>query len=229
MNIPRTTSALFALLAFTVILFSGCSPDVSVDVEPDEIYAEYELFYNANEGKSYAFTTFKAGNLLGQRIELENNAQVSFNGDVLTWNPDFFRYEKEYNGNINTGDFLYVDELGNSFENTATLTSIDRPSDLDSIFLLQAYELEWVGSELGATEDVTVNLNGVVEGDLQTFYTNDEGARSILLGRDQLFQLGEGPGTLWMDRRTYGTYSGNAVGGYVVARFRGINATPTLY
>lgn len=229
MNPSRTTTVLFALLALAIASFSSCNPDSVNDVDPSEVYSEYELYYNANEGKSFAVATFKSGSIGGTRIELPTGAEVSFNGDILTWNSDFFYYEKEYVGIVNLGEFLFVDADGVSYENTATLTSIDRPAGFDSLALLSAYVLEWVGTPLEALEDVTVYVNGVIEGDVQTFYTNTEGTRSIILDRNRLIQLGEGPGTVWMDRRTFGPHSGTDAGGYVVGRFRGVNATPLLY
>jgi len=218
---------LFALLS--ALTLSSCQREDSESVDQDTIYSEFELYYNSNEDKTYARATFKFSNLLSTKLELSDGAEVSFNGDLLSWKPALAYYEKEYAGMISTGEFTYVDLDGNTFMNTATLTAIDYPIGFDSLSLQNAYDLEWVGSALAAGEDVTVAINGIVEGDAQSFYTNAEGATNIVLDRDKLIQLGEGTSTVWMDRRSYGTHVGTSAGGYVVGRVRATNATPILY
>ncbi len=221
-------TTLLALLTLILAFFSGCERESSDSVDQDKIYTEYEIFYNQNEDITYARATFKFSNLLGTKLELVDNAEVSFNGDILSWKPALAYYEKEYAGFINTGTFTYVDLDGNTFQNTATVTEIAYPANWDTLATSASYDLIWVGTPLSDSGDVTVVVNGQVEGDAQTFFTSTDGADNIILAQDKLSQLGAGPSTVWMDRRAYGTHNGTSAGGYVVGRYRPTNATPVI-
>ena len=221
-------TTLLVLLTLTVAFLSGCEREPSDAVDQDAIYTEYEIFYNQNEDKSYARATFKFSNILGTKLELADGAEVSFNGDVLSWKPALAYYEKEYAGFVNTGTFTYVDLDGNTFQNTATVEEIAYPEGFETLDRSAAFELTWPGSALSDSGDVTVVVNGENEGDAQTFFTSTDGANSIIFGVDKLSQLGEGPGTVYMDRRNYGDHNGTSRGGYVVGRYRPTNATPVI-
>ena len=60
---------LVILSLLTISLFS-CNREESNTVEQDRIFTEYELFYNANEDKTYARATFKFSNVFGTKLEL---------------------------------------------------------------------------------------------------------------------------------------------------------------
>ncbi|MEM7038725.1 MAG: hypothetical protein AAF570_17190 [Bacteroidota bacterium] len=219
------------LLAFVaaMLLSTGCNREDSDSVDQDKIHVTYELFYNQNEDKTYARATFQFSNALGTKLELVNNAEVSFEGDVLAFKQGLAYYEKEYAGFVNTGTFTYMDLDGNTFQNTVTINEIAYPAGLDSLARDAAYELIWQGDALAADEDVIVTINGVLEGDVQSFSTNADGATSIILDRDKLEQLGEGEGTVWMDRRNMPEIQqGTSAGGILLGRYRPTNATPYL-
>lgn len=219
----------FALLILSSAFFFSCERETADSVDQDKIFTEYELFYNANEDKTYARATFKFSNALGTKLELVESAQVSFNNDILAWQPALAYYEKSYAGFVDSGSFLYTDLDGSTFQNEVSVKTIGFPAPLDTISRDSAFELTWTGDALSAGDDVTVVINGVLEGDAQTFYTNDENASSIILGKNKLEQLGAGSSTIWMDRRTYpGLAQGTSSGGYVVGRYRPQNATPEL-
>ncbi|MCB9298911.1 MAG: hypothetical protein H6559_38200 [Lewinellaceae bacterium] len=45
-----------------------------------------------------------------------------------------------------------------------------------------------------------LTINGENEGDARIFSTNDVGATSIILAKDKLSQVGQGPGTAFLER-----------------------------
>lgn len=219
---------LFSLLMLTSAFFFGCERETADSVDQDKIYTEYELFYNANEDKTYARATFKFSNALGTKLQLVDNAEVAFNGDVLAWQPALAYYEKSYAGNKVSGTFLYTDLDGSTFQNDVAIKDIEHPA-VDTISRDSALEYVWGGDALDTGDDVTIVVNGELEGDVQTFYTNDEMATSIVLSKNKLEQLGAGGSTIWMDRRAYpGLAEGTSAGGFVVGRYRPENATPHL-
>jgi hypothetical protein len=189
----------------SIVLFAAfaisCEREDSDKVDQDTIFAEYELFYNANEDITYARAVFHFSNIFGTRLELSDPSNVTFNGDQLLWKSGLAYYEKEYTGFVNSGTFVWKDTDGNTFTNQVSINEIDYPAvGFDTLPKSASYELFWDGDSLAALEIVTVTINGQVEGDVQVFTQASPNATSIVLGLTKLSQLGSGPGTVWMDR-----------------------------
>lgn len=207
-----------------LFLNSRCAKENSSDVNQDRIYASYELFYNANEDKTYARASFRFGNPTGTLLELTAPSEVRFNNDLLSFKPALAYYEKEYAGLINTGSFTWTDTDGNSFTNSINMHAIDYPALLDTINRNAAFEMFWQGDSLQANEVVYLTINGVLEGDAQIFTQSNVNSKSIILAMNKLQLLGEGNGHLWLDR----TYSPalqqkTSAGGAITSKYRPIN------
>lgn len=221
-------SILLLFLALTLALVA-CEPDPSKPVDQEKIYAEYELFYDANEDQTYARATFKLSNAPGDKLRLGDGAEVSFNGDIMQLREDLAFYEQEYAGLVDSGGFTFLDLDGNTYQNSISIAPIAYPNGLDTISRDAAFTLNWLGGALNAGDDVTVTINGALNGDAQVFYTNVQGSDSIVLDRKTLQKLGRGNSTVWMDHRNYpGLRQGSPAGGYIVGRYRPVNATPYL-
>ncbi|MCB0596209.1 MAG: hypothetical protein H6557_13150 [Lewinellaceae bacterium] len=190
--------AFFALLGS--LAFFSCNSESSDSVNQDRIFTVYELFYNANEDKTYARATFYFSNELGTRLELAGDSKVSFDGDPLTFNPVLAYYEREYAGFRPQGAFEWTDTEGNAFRNTVEIRPIRFASGIDTIDRSQSYELFWEEGELKANELVVLTINGENEGDARIFSTNDVGATSIILAKNKLSEVGQGPGTVFLER-----------------------------
>ncbi|MDD3875109.1 MAG: hypothetical protein PHT69_00650 [Bacteroidales bacterium] len=225
----KKTANYLPLVILGIMLLNACAREESSDVNQDKIHTAYELFYNANEDKTYARATFKFSNALGTNLKLTSPSEVTFNGDVLTFKDALAYYEKEYAGPISTGTFKWVDTDGNEFENTISLKSINYPTPLDTISRSAAYELFWVGDSLIDNEKVVLTVNGVLEGDAQIFTQDNVNAKSIILALNQLQALGQGNGTLWMDRYfTPALSEKTSAGGLITGRYRPINKSVYL-
>jgi len=215
---------ILSIVLFAVIAFS-CEREDSDKVDQDTIFAEYELFYNANEDITYARAIFHFSNIFGTRLELSDPSNVTFNGDQLLWKSGLAYYEKEYVGFVNSGTFVWTDTDGNTFTNPVSINEIDYPAvGFDTLPKSASYELFWDGDSLIALELVTVTINGQVEGDVQVFTQASPNATSIVLGLNKLSLLGSGPGTVWMDRSYKPTPAETTSAGAVVTgRYRPLN------
>lgn len=223
----KIQSLIIALLC-TVTLFN-CNRESSDAVNQDRIYTVYELFYNANEDKTFARATFHFSNELGTRLELADPSQVTFNGDILTFNRLLAYYEREYAGFIDNGTFEWIDTEENKFINTIQVNSIDYAATIDTIDRSSSYELSWSGDPLVENELVTLTINGENEGDARLFTTNDIGANSIILAQNILQQVGQGPGTTFLDRSYIPTLlDATGAGGRITGRFRPQNQMPYM-
>lgn len=220
---------LLAILFFSVLMLFSCSREDSSTVDQDRIFTEYELFYNANEDKTFARATFKFSNITGTKLELSQPSEVRFNGDVLTFNPVFAYYEKEYAGLLENGTFEWNDTNGEIYKNTIEIHPINYPDTIDIIKRSQSFELEWEGDALQLLELVTVTINGENEFDAQIFTTNDVNSQSIILSKAKLEKIGTGPGTLFMDRSYLPLIQeSTSAGGILLGRYRPVNKEVVL-
>jgi len=218
-----------SLLFIGLMLFNSCIREESSDVNQDKIHTAYEMFYNANQDKTYARAIFKFSNVLGTQLQLTAPSQITFNGDVLTFQNTLAYYEKEYAGYIASGTFVWSDVNGISYTNTVHNKVIDYPANLDTIPRNAAYEMFWVGDSLSANERVVLTINGILEGDVQVFSQNNLHAKSIILALNQLQTLGQGQGSMWFDRYYEpGLTEKTSAGGSITARYRPINKTVFL-
>lgn len=216
-----TTFTCMGLLAFVLIGLSSCNRENSEDVNQDKIWTHYELFYNDNEGKSYARATFRFSNASGTRLELSDGAEVRFNDDLIPWNNGIAYYEMELAGFQTDGTFEYTDLEGNTYTNSISVPTINFPAGLDSVPRTEAYELVWEGDELSLGEVASVFVDGDFEGDAHLFVESSVGASSIVMAADDLGELPEGPANWYMERSyTPGIQQSTSASGVIVARYR---------
>ena len=216
--------AFLSLLFMVMLSFTSCIREESSAVNQDRIFTEYELFYNANEDKTFARATFKFSNVAGTKLDLTDPSKVLFNDQELTFNPLLAYYEKEFPGFVPNGTFKWTDLDGNEFINSIEIHSIGYAPGIDTIARDAAFEMGWTGSPLLQNELVTVTINGENELDAQIFTTNNVGAQSIILGKDKLSKLGAGPGTAYLDRSYLpGLTEKTGAGGIILGRYRPAN------
>ncbi|MCO6476370.1 MAG: hypothetical protein J5I94_07105 [Phaeodactylibacter sp.] len=195
----KTQFFIFCALIGSISFFS-CNSELSDTVNQDRVFTVYELFYNANEDKTYARATFHFSNEAGTRLQLAGDSKVTFDGDPLTFNSVLAYYEREYAGFRAQGEFEWTDTEGNLFRNTVEISPIRFAPGIDTIDRSQAYELFWEEGELKDNEIVALTINGENEGDARLFTTNDVGATSIILAANRLSEIGQGPATAFLER-----------------------------
>ena len=227
----KITRLLFitVIVAGYISLFTACKSEPSSDVNQDKIYTEYELYYDGNADKTYARASFKFSNIAGTLLELEAPSEVTFNGDVLTFNSTLAYYEKEYAGLISSGTFIWTDFNGTSYTNAISMDTITFPAVIDSINKDSSFELSWIGDSLSANENVILTMTDASLS-VQIFYQNDVNSQSIILAANQLQYLLDGSATMNFDRRYLpGLTSQNTAGGLITGRYRPPQKTAILY
>lgn len=213
-----------------MIGLTSCVREDSSSVDQDKIWTSYELFYNANEDKTYARATFRFSNATGTNLELVDAAGVEVDGQSMTWKPLLAYYETTFTGFKNTVEFIYNDLDGEVFNNTVEiLHDIAFPS-VDSIDKSSAYDLEWIGEGLESQESVVVTINGINEGDARVFTQASIGSQSITLDKDKIGQLPEGEADLWLERYyTTAPSQVTSASGLSVSKYRAVNAKIYFY
>lgn len=217
---------LIIFVSSLLVFLSSCDSEESSYVDQRRIYTDYELFYNANLDITYARATFKFGNAAGTLLELSDDSYVTFNGDTLGFVNLFAYYEREYAGFVENGTFRFVDLDGNTYENSIEIHEIAYPDSIEDIVQNQSYEFDFAGTPLGDDENVSLTLEGPLNGDMRSFFQDDIAATSIILSAAKTAELGLGENTAFMDRKYIPALMQSPdVGGKISGRYRPVNTT----
>jgi hypothetical protein len=214
-----------ALALFSVIILASCEVEDSSDVNQERIYAIYEAFYNDNTDKTWVVARFRFGGPTGTLLQLNDPAEVSFEGDQLSWNPLFFGHFKEYAGRISQGTFSYTNTNGETFTNDLFPTdSIAFQASFDSLSKSMANSIVWEGPVLGPDQRVGLFVGSWTWGQDALGLQLTEGSNDVVLGTDQMKDVPVGNAICYMDRTTeVPLQEGTSEGGVVRATFRAKN------
>lgn len=215
---------LFSALSLTLLLIS-CDKENSSDVNQDKIYTEYELFYNANSGKTVAIARLKFGGPTGTLLEATTPAGVTFNGEVLPYSAIYSGHAKEFAGKITSGTFAYTNTENTVYTNTPpSMDTLAHPAAFDTIVKSVANTYTWIGSPLTSTQRVNLYVGNWTWGQDAIFFANGAGATNIVMGINQMTNLALGSATLYVDRvNEVAVSQGTTEGGVIRTRFRPLN------
>ncbi len=217
------------LITIGLLGFTACDKEDSSDVNQNKIYSDYELFYNQNEDKTHAVARFRFGGPTGTLLELTDStgAFVSFNGDVLAYNPWYGGHHKEYAGQLDSGVFVYSNVEGTTYTNSVPMGEpIAFPAEFDTITKSVAQTVVWDGSALSANQRVGIFVGSWTWGEDASFVNAADGATEIVMGVTQLADLALGTSTVYMGRSTAKDIEeGTPEGGRIRYKYRCTNAT----
>jgi len=216
----------FALTLFSVSLFfPSCTSEESADVSQDKIYADYELFYDKNEDKTYAIATFKFSNAFGTLLKLTAPSEVKFNSDIIPYDPIFSYYKKEYAGLLTSGTFTFKDKDGKIYTNTANMAKVIANPNITEINRAGAFTYTWSGEKIAANEWIDfVLINTANQLNFQYFLQNTLNADNLVLPVSQLNQLPIGEAFGRLDRVTEAAaVQATSAGGKVRGKYRTLN------
>lgn len=223
MNTPKIFAA--SILLGTLLFLSSCKKEDSSDVNQDKIYAEYELYYDANQNKTYASAVFKFSNALGTNLQLTAPSYIRFNGDTIPYAPVFAYYRKEYAGQINSGTFVFATTDGTLYTNTVSLpSSISNPA-VDTISKSNSFTYPWIGNAVAANESVGLTIAHTANAAYFKYFLQlTVGANDLVLGAADLNYLPVGPATCSIERTKETSASATtSAGGRARGKYRALN------
>lgn len=225
MKSPKHLICGIALFAMSTLITS-CANEDSTDVNQDRIYAEYELFYDANTDKTYASAIFRFGNATGTQLELTAPSEVKFNGDVIPFDATFSYYRKEYAGRITAGTFVFTNTDGVSFTNAVASTrTIAFPANMDTIHNTNSYTFVWIGDSIVANERADLWMDGPLQNNAEYFTQYLVNTNSIVLPANRLQALGVGTTNCTLERIQEDTATGvTSAGGKIRLKYKAVNA-----
>jgi hypothetical protein len=219
---------LISTIITAVIVLSSCGKEDSADVNQDKIYAEYELFYDKNNDKTYASAVFKFSNVTGTNLQLTAPSEIKFNGDVIPYDATFAYYRKEYAGIINSGTFTFKDTDGLTYTNPVSLAKIITNPVIDTIKRANgAYTYTWVGDSVRQNELIGLTIGSVANPlDLEVFLQGAVSSKNFVLPLTQLNGLAIGNSYCQLDRQVEtNAPSVTSAGGKIRGKYRAQNTT----
>ena len=210
-----------------VLLMGSCHKKKLIDKSQNEIYCDYQLFYDQNEDKTHAVARFRMGGEMGSLIELvdSTNASVLFNGDKLPYDVWYGGHHKAYLGQIKEGVFVYTNTNGTVYKNTVPSGSIvSFPDDFDTIKKGVNQSLLWEGDVLEENEKVSLFVGTWTWGECAEYYADEIGDNNIALKAGQIESLSTGVSTLFLDRtKSVDITQGTIYGGTISYKYRCTN------
>ena len=183
---------LFYFVAFVLLIIYGCLPEPDTTVDPSFYFTSYQLYYHEPEQRTNVLAVFTAIDRNGFRQEIQGNASVSFRSNNLQFNPDLAEYSSSFEDYITDGTFIYKDQDGNEFSNSANNKLIGFPSGLDTVDVKNDLEFFWKGDPLGEDELVSLQFEDPVLGFSELFQEFEEGANKITIDKIDLARFGKG-------------------------------------
>jgi hypothetical protein len=221
----KTIKNTFFILIIIITGLTSCKKEESKDVSQDKIYADYELFYDKNQDKTYAIAFFKFSNVAGTQLQLTAPSEIKFNSDVLPFDPVFSYYRKEYSGLVTTGTFSFKDVNGTVYTNNASLAKILTNPTIDTIKRNSAFTYTWIGDSVKVNESVGLVIgNNANALNYQFFLQNAINSKNLVLPLTQLNILPIGMSYCQLDRQIESVATGTtSAGGIVRGKYRALN------
>lgn len=218
------------ILFLAIVALSACKKEVSKFIDQDKIWTNFELFYDANEDKTYATATFRFSHSNGTRLELSDPSMVLFNDEPMPFIADEGFYQLEFTGRLNTGTFKWSDLDGKEFTNSIEIHEVDFLATVPTLHFTDSITyIGWDGAALDTLETMTLTLDGEGATDTREYVADTVQAFQFELDSATLSILQPDTVTLMLDRRYRpGLQEQTSKGGVIVGRFRPVNRTTTI-
>lgn len=217
------------ILLLAALALSACKKEVSKYIDQDKIWTHFELFYDANENKTYATATFRFSHSNGTRLELSDPSTVSFNDQEMAFLPEG-EYQLVFDGYVNAGTFRWSDLDGKEFTNSIEIHEVDFLGDIPTWFFADSITyINWDGAAVDSFETMTLTLDGPLASDTKVYTVDTVQAFQFALDSAQLSQLDSGLVSVILDRRYKpALQEQTSKGGVITGRFRPVNKTTNV-
>lgn len=221
----RRSTIATALLS--VLFFTACKKEASVNIDQNRIYSDYEVTYSQMTNRTVSQAIFRVDSKSGKKIELTYPSRVGFNGENLAWRNLGGVYESQRSGNHLNGSFTYLDIDQNSFENTGyVINPIDLPFGMNNISKNGNFFLPWTGAALQSGETVKVVISGGSQSGSKTFNATLIGSSYISLDQYKLSNLVTGTAKIQIQReKTIALQQSSLAGGRITSTYEGRKIT----
>jgi hypothetical protein len=208
------------LVVATVLAVQSCSKQDSSDVNQTKIWTQYELSYNKTNDVTDVVARFRFGGATGTILELSDTsgAQVTFNGQVMPYAGLWGAHHLQFAGNVTTGTFSYKNTAGTIYTNNvpAGADTLGFQPGFDTIKKSVAETFYWTGTALAPNQAVGIYVGTWAWDSDALFYTEADGATSIVMGASAKNGLTPGTSTVFLSRSVQNnSINAPSVGGFI--------------
>ncbi len=213
------------LLLMLVFVLMACNKKSS-KVEQDHIFQRYEMTYNADEDRTTFSAQFSKKKENGRLLKLDGSSSVTLNGQAMEFGG--VSYNLKFDGIVDTGVFVYIDNEGNSYTNS--VSGVSEISNGSIFNITKSYApIDWWFDGIPNQEGEEVLVEIVSQGSDRTYSrsnTTETGAASIAITRSDLesLELGYAYATT-IRRRTIKSGSFSAAGGMIISSYKSVSTT----
>ncbi|GAB4422715.1 MAG: hypothetical protein OHK0039_38940 [Bacteroidia bacterium] len=222
----RTVRALGLLgLLCWGLLLDACRPALSDIVAQQSLFAEFELFYDANVDSTFVTAVFRAGRQQGIAVALAGGSTATVNGDLLLQKQgNALRevyYTRAYDGLVYNATFTWWDLDQRQYNNTIRLPYIAFPDGLEAIGRDEGTAIVWGGDPLALYETAILTLNADSLPRSVRVQEDDLLARAIAIAPQVFDDLSAATLRLQLERHLEPPMAETtAAGGRLLSRFR---------
>lgn len=207
-------------VAISIASIQSCSKQDSSDVNQTKIWTHYELSYNTTNDVTDVIARFRFGGATGTILELSDStgAKVSFNGQIMPYAGLWGAHHLQFAGNITTGTFAYTNTAGTTYSNSvpAGADTVGFQAGFDTIVKSQAETFYWTGTALAANQAVGIYVGTWAWDSDALFYTEADGATSLVMGASAKNGLTPGNSTVYLSRAIQkNDINAPSVGGFI--------------
>lgn len=191
----------FFLLVLSIYSCASSEIANSEDVNQAKIHQYYYVGFDANGGQTYyVMAQFRFGGSKGTTLKLSSPSKVSVNDMELSEQTETLRgcfYETTLNGS-NVFNFKFIDTQKKEYINKCEINSLTivATSQIDAD---KKSEIAWTGKPLEANETVTLTIEDN-EGNKATAYCSVKGSNSVIINPNDMENLIQGKGQIYMNR-----------------------------
>lgn len=207
----------------SILFFTSCERQESVNVDQNRIYSDLNYTYNANSSASTITATFRLDNSSGDKLELTYPSRITFNGEGLAWKNGMGHYSMNRNGSLGSGTFVFYDISGKEFSNSVSnLNSIEIPFGMNVISKSGNFFLPWNGVPLVAGETIKVTISDGDQSGSKVWTITSAGSGHIILDQYKLNQLMVGSANIQIEREVSSSLThSNLAGGRLNTSYLG--------
>lgn len=188
-------------ISLLVLTISSCVKERPSDVGTDSIWTHYQLNFNQEDSITTAKIITRFGHNFGTKIQLHDQAILTFNDEPLIWDALEDWYILEIDSFVAGGQFKYVDVDNRTFLNDIEILPANFPAELDTISRFTSYDMAWGGPPIGEDDNIIVTMYSLENSTVMQYFENAETATEIHMNIDFLQQFPNGHSEWVMQRR----------------------------
>ncbi|MCH2224202.1 MAG: hypothetical protein MK066_05480 [Crocinitomicaceae bacterium] len=213
---------------FVAVALISCKKN-SAKIDQREIYQKYTVSYDSNTNQTTFVANFNELKESGKSLVLSDNSSITVNGNNMTRTGS--NYKLTSSGFITTGTFVFIDNDGNTFTNTASPAEYIANEYEDWINNNYTNYWTWQGGAIAPNEIINLRfVNTLDASQTISYFENTVGQTSLTMTAYSMNGFPENEARAEIDReKQIATGDFNIVGGKIISQYKGLDTYVQFY